>query len=389
MKVEVNRSELAQALATVGKAAAGKRTTLAILQGVEVRTTSHGEVQVSATNLELAMNMWVKAQVLEEGTAVFSSLKQLQAMLKALSGDEVVLSGSKSEGSVKDADVDASVEVSDPEDYVAPEAFEVCGQAVFTVRAGELARVLDRTLQSVSQDDDSRPVLAAMLFQPQPDRDFTVMASADGFQLSQDRLLARMEGKTPMLVPGSTLKVIRGLIGKHNQDQTIVVSRDPQPNRFRATFQVPGTGGDLMVHTRLIDGNFPNYNQIIPTSWDTELVVDTQKLVKAIDMTLARTTGSEDTSQPLLGISWSFGESLARFTLGHVGNAKATTRVQVHGTGKPGHVYVDPKRLRSLVAPLAGPVRLGIQKPDQSIVVQEVGDPALTHVLMPMFVKDR
>ncbi len=240
MKVEVNRSELAQALTTVAKAAAGKKSTLAILQGVEVRTTSHGEVQVSATNLELAMNMWVKAQVLEEGTAVFSSVKQLQAMLKALSGDAVVLSGSKTEGSVIDHDVDASVDVADPGNYVAPEAFEVCGQAVFTVRAGELARVLDRTLQSVAQDD-SRLVLAAMLFQPQPDRDFTVMASADGYQLSQDRLLARMEGKTPMLVPGSTLKVIRGLIGKHNQDQTIVVSRDPQPFRFRATFQVPGT----------------------------------------------------------------------------------------------------------------------------------------------------
>ncbi len=388
MKVQVSRSELAPALAIVAKAAAGKKSTLAILQGVEVRTTSHGEVQVSATNLELAMNTWVKAQVLEEGTAVFSSVKQLQAMLKALSGDIVVLSGSKTEGSIMDHDVDASVEVLDPEDYVGPEAFEVCGQAAFTVRAGELARVLDRTLQSVAQDD-SRPVLAAMLFQPHPDRDFTVVASADGFQLSHDRLLTLMEGSTPLLVPGSTLKVIRGLIGKHNQDQTIVVSKDPQPNRFRATFQIPGTGGDLMVHTRLIDGNFPNYNQIIPTSWDTELVVDAQKLVKAIDMTLARTTGSEDTSQPLLGIAWDSGDSQARFTLGHVGNAKATTRVQVWGTGESSHVYVDPKRLRSLVAPLVGPVRLGIQGPNQAVVVQEVGDPALTHVLMPMYVANR
>ncbi len=145
-----------------------------------------------------------------------------------------------------------------------------------------------------------------------------------------------------------------------------------------------------MVHTRLIDGNFPNYTQIIPTSWDTELVVDTQKLVKAIDVTLARTTGSEDIGQPILGIGWESGQPNARFTLGQVLDPQSTaTRVPVRGTGNRAIVYVDPKRLRSLVAPLAGPVRLGIQGHNQAIVVQEVGDPGLTHVLMPMFMGSR
>ncbi|HEX8390540.1 MAG TPA: DNA polymerase III subunit beta [Candidatus Saccharimonadales bacterium] len=253
MKVTVTQENLNSALGTVARVAS-TRTSLPVLGNILLRTESN-RLLLAATNLEVAITQHIGAKVVSEG-AITVPARLLSEFVANLPKGNVDLrvDGSK-------LHISADKYVSTINGMVADEfpALPVIEDVAPLVLATDLLKTAISQTVLTASSDSTRPVLTGALLHSHEGHLY--LAATDGYRLAERRLVSA-PSELRALIPASTLQDVARVVPDDCDEVSLLV--DESQVRFRM--------GDIEVTSRLIEGNFPDYRQLIPK--DTEIHAD-------------------------------------------------------------------------------------------------------------------
>ena len=272
MKVACNRDELADKLAVVGRGVS-TRTTVQILAGIMLRATGDRLV-LSATDMEISLRLSLEAQVEEEGAVVVPG-RLLVDIVRLLPTGEVTIAYGGEEGMAELVCGPASYKLHTygPEDF--PRLPEIEEETTFSVDRESFLDTINRVSRSASRDE-SRPVLTGILVRFEGGK--LVMAATDSYRLSvKETALAEGAGQElEAIVPARALSELARIAQAADAD---AIEIGVQENQV-----VFGTDG-IWLTARRIDGQFPNYKQLLPESFEAEVHLPREELLDVVRRT--------------------------------------------------------------------------------------------------------
>ncbi|KAA3646492.1 MAG: DNA polymerase III subunit beta [Chloroflexi bacterium] len=269
MKVSVLQENLAKGLGIVSRAVS-PRSTLPVLANVLV-ATDEGRLRLSATNLELGITCWIGAKIEEEGSTTVPS-RTFSDLINTLPNEQIDMDLNVRSQSlhVNSATSNTDIKCIDAQEFPPMPAYELDGGMELNV--SDLKEMI-RQVAFAASTDEARPVLTGVLITVE-DGELT-MAAADGFRLSV-RTADLSNGNSPSVhavVPARALSELARIAGDGDETVTMVLP----PGRGQVVFRLP----DIELTSQLIEGNFPEYEQIIPNGSKTRTVVATDAFLKA------------------------------------------------------------------------------------------------------------
>ncbi len=272
MKISCLQENLSRGLGVVGRAVAS-RATLPVTQNV-LLAADQGMLRLSATNLEIAMTTWIGAMVEEEG-AVTVPARVLTDFVNSLGNDRIDIE--MEPGSrvlqIRSGRSQASINGTDAAEFPPIPTVEdaMVARAEPAALRGAIARVA-----FAAATEESRPVLTGVEVKLQEGR-FT-MAAADGFRLAVHHgvLTQSTPEEMSIIIPARTMNELNRLLGDHDEPVEIMLT----PQKGQVMFRVQG-GDTVELVSQLLQGTFPNYDQLIPQSYTTRAILDSQATLRA------------------------------------------------------------------------------------------------------------
>jgi DNA polymerase III subunit beta len=272
MRVVCGKDELAEKLQIVGRGVS-TRTTVQILAGIMLRAAG-GRLHLSATDMEISVRDALDAQVAEEGAVVVPG-RLLVDIVRLLPSGEVTLEHRVDEGVARLACGSASYSLNTygPEDF--PRLPEIDPESAFAVEREAFLDTIGRVGRSASRDE-SRPVLTGILVRFEGEK--LVMAATDSYRLSvKETGLSGGPGRElEAIVPARALQEL-ARVGQSAESETIEVG--VQENQV--VFGVDG----IWLTARRIDGQFPNYKQLLPEQFEAEVHLPREELLDVVRRT--------------------------------------------------------------------------------------------------------
>jgi DNA polymerase-3 subunit beta len=371
VKVTSLQENLARGLGIAGRAVS-TRGSLPILGNVLLRT-ENGRLKLTATNLEVGINVWVPAKVDDEG-AITVPAKLFTDFVNSLPPGPAELSLNVRTKTVhlRSGPYEANFKGMDAEEFpiipVAPE------KPTTRLAKSTLRRMIGE-VAFVATTDDSRPVLTGVLTTFEGDR--ITMAAADPYRLSVRTapLLSKVESKLEVIIPARSLQEVQRIIDDSDNPVDIFVT----PNGSQVIFHTEEA--DLV--SRVIEGQFPNYRQVIPSAKAaTRIVAQREELLQATRLAslFARDSANmlrfqvDASAQPPLIIS---------ATAAEVGDN--TAKVDATVDGQTTTIAFNSRFIADALSSLTAPeIALELGGPLAPGVVKIVGDDSYLHVVMPL-----
>jgi DNA polymerase-3 subunit beta len=371
------QAELHRALTHVSRAVA-RKSTLPVLTNV-LLSAEEGECRLAATNLEIAITASLPARVVEPGRlAVRADL--LSEFVSSLPSDEVTLRmerGSLTLG-VSCGYSKANIKGVPPEDFP---LLPHIGEQVPTARVdADLLREMIGQVAFAAATDDSRPVLAGVLVELQGST--LTLAAADGFRLSVRS--AELDQPVPadlaIIVPArSLLELARSMADADGPIDLLVTPGQAQ---------LLARSGPVEFMSRLIDGHFPEFRQIIPKTYTTRVVVSREAFLGAARRAKIFAQSNNDVVrlQLLPGDSeLDPGSVIVSAQAAEAGDNEDLLSARVEGPRA--QIAFNGRYLAEVLSVIKSPeVALEMTSPNAAGVFRAVGDPSFTHVVMPMVI---
>ena len=378
MRVSCLQENLAKGLSIVGRAVA-TRSTLPVLSNI-LLATDQGRLKLSATNLEIGITCWIGAKVEEDG-AMTVPARTFVDLVSALPAERVDmelvvrtqtlnLKCGRFENNVRGIDATEFPLIPTADDAKA-------------IRIDpEVLRTLVSQVVFAAATDESRPILTGVL--AKFDNDKVTFAASDGFRLAV-RTAPLLE---PVPQPLSVIIPARALaeLGRISGDQEAPVTINITPSKSQVLFHLD----HIELVSQLIDGNFPDYNQIIPKKKETRTVVGTADLLKACKAAnvFARESANivKMTIEP--GTELAPGHITLQATSAETGDNVGEMDAAVEGASI--QIAFNVKYLIDMLsAANAAQVALETSTPSSPGKFVPVGDDAFLCVVMPMHIGNR
>jgi DNA polymerase-3 subunit beta len=378
MKLSCLQENLSRGLSIVGRAVA-TRATLPITQNVLLET-DRSMLKLSATNLEIAITTWIGAMIEEEGSITLPA-RLLTEFVNSLPSDRIDLSLEAGSGVMElvCGRAEARIHGANADDF--PPIPQVEEGVFARIGSQDLKNAISRVVFAAATEE-SRPVLTGVEAKLAGDR-FT-FAAADGFRLAVQHgsLAEPVAEEIGVIVPARTLNELSRLLG--DQDDPVEIMMVPA--RGQVLFKVSG----VEVVSQLLQGTFPNYDQLIPQNYDTRSVFDLQKLLRATRtaaifardgsniIRLQMTPGEEE------GIA---GKAVISARSEEVGDNQGEVDTEAMEGGES-KIAFNSRYLQDVLAVLErGQVALETTSSSSPGVFKPIGSEDYVHVVMPMFVQ--
>lgn len=377
MQISCVQENLAKGLGIVGRAVA-TRSTLPVLSNVLLET-DQSRLKLAATNLEIGITCWVGAMIEQEGSITVPG-RLLNDLVSSLAADKIISLQTKGASlHVGCTGYEANLRGIPAEEF--PPIPEVAGNASCGVAPKDLQEALTQ-VGFAAATDDTRPVLAGVQFCFR--NGSLTLAAADGFRLAvRDLEVVRPLGQDlDIVVPARAVQELIRIVGDQEEPVEIVVT----PNRSQVLFHLNSV--DLV--SRLIEGAFPNVQQIIPTRFLTRVIVNTKDFQNAnkIASLIARDAnnivrlsvdGSESTSAEEATGSIKVGANA------DVGDTSSQLPAVIEGDQSQVMIAFNGKYLGDVLGVISSSqVSLELNSPSSPGVVRPIGASNYTHVIMPM-----
>ncbi len=272
MKITCLQENLSRGLAVVGRAVAN-RATLPVIHNV-LLSVDQSMLKLSATNLEIAMTTWVGAKIEEEGSITVPA-RLLTEFVNSLPNDPINLQLDEGSGllEISSGSSKAHINITDASEF----------PPIPTVDDGIAAEVDPLVLRSAitrvafaAATEESRPVLTGV--ELKLDESKFTMAAADGFRLAvhHGALLKPVPEEMSVIIPARTMNELNRLISDREEPVEILMT----PAKGQVMFRIRG-GDTVEIVSQLLQGTFPNYEQLIPQSYTTRAVMDLPTVLRA------------------------------------------------------------------------------------------------------------
>jgi DNA polymerase-3 subunit beta len=367
MRLITTKQALVDCLGIVSKAVSS-RTSIQVLSGVLLEASEDGIV-LSATDMEISIRSPLAGRVERPGSLVVPA-RIVSEIARSLPVGDVILEQSPGETQVE---IRAAGSVFDLHSLPAADfpQLPVCVGNRFAVGKVAFSETVDRVAPSASKDE-TRPVLTGVLIQ------FTKtsvrMVATDSYRLSvkETPLQSSVPAAVEVIIPARTLLEL-SRIAAGAPDDTISIL----PTENQILFEV----GGISLVSRLIDGQFPNYRQLIPETFDHEVAVDHDELLEAV-----RRVGLMAQKNTPIRLRFADNSLSVSAESQDVGKAKETIPIQY--TGEDLEIGFNPEFLEAGVASIKEPlVYLRFISPLRPGLVKGKGDDFL-YLVMPIRLND-
>ncbi len=266
MNIVCDKALLSSAIDGVSKAVT-LRSSIPALEGILLKAEGF-QLTLTGYDLEMGITTTIEANVRQAGEIVLSA-KLLGDMVRRLPSGEINIYTNESgnatiKGGVAEFDI-LAISASDYPDLPTPGA-----DHTLTIKAGMLRGMIEKTLYAVSQDD-KKPAHTGELFAIEEDK-LTVVA-LDGYRLAIVERPVQAEKHIRIIIPAKTLTEVNKLLGDDEDDVHISANR-----RF-----VVFNSGNYTILSRLIEGEFLNYANVIPNGCKTRVVLETRDFIDTIE----------------------------------------------------------------------------------------------------------
>jgi DNA polymerase III subunit beta len=361
MKVVCQRDELSQKLGVVARAVS-TRASVQILSGVLLRAEG-GRLHLAATDMELSLRSSLGAQVGGDGAVVVPG-RLLVDLVRLLPESEVTIEHRADESVVH---ITSGSSTSTLHTYAAedfPRLPDLDTVGTFTVDRESLLDTVSRVTRSASRDE-SRPVLTGILVRFEVGK--IVMAATDSYRLSvKETELAGDVPELEAIIPARALAEL-ARIAQSGDSVELGVHEN----------QVVFAADDVWLTTRRIDGQFPNYKQLLPEAFEHELTLPRHELldiVRRVGVMVQRTSPIQ--------LRFAEGELTVFARTQDVGEAKESMPVQF--TGDAMEIGFNAEFLREGIESIgADDIQLKLISPLRPAVI-EGGEDDPTYLIMPI-----
>ena len=273
MKFSCDKAVLSAAVSNVSRAVT-TRTALQALEGILIRAEGD-TLTLTGYDLELGITTVIPAEVSEEGSIILGA-RLFGEMIRKLEGGEVFVScDDKLLTEIRGGGAEFTILGMDAADY--PELPGLGDAESLTLPQHALKSMIEQTQFAISQND-IKPVHTGSLFDVMPDS--VTVVSVDGYRMAVRRELCQTGLETRFVVPGKTLAEIAKLLsdepaaeGEPEKTASIQVSRQ----------YILTTIGSYSLVSRLLDGEFLDYQAAIPQGCTTQVTLSTRELIAAVD----------------------------------------------------------------------------------------------------------
>jgi DNA polymerase-3 subunit beta len=266
MRLTISREKLQEGLNAV-TASIPVKTTLPVLANILVETTDRG-IKLSGTDLDIAVSTEVAADV-EAGGAVTIPAKKLSEIARELPPAPVKIAAVGEQRITLECGRSKFKLLGLPRDEF-PTFPSVRFEESWRIKSGDLQKLISHTAFAVS-NEESRPILNGVLWELRPDR--MSMVATNGHRLAKMTVPVTSETgpSNDWIVPPKALEQVRRLFPA---EEELEIGRGENHIGFRSPFTA--------VYTRLIEGPYPNYEQVIPKDNDRIAIADKAALVSAL-----------------------------------------------------------------------------------------------------------
>ncbi|MEO7019712.1 MAG: DNA polymerase III subunit beta [Ktedonobacteraceae bacterium] len=375
MKIICKQQDLSRGLSAVSHAVSS-RSTLPILANI-LLATDHDRLKLSATNLEIGINCWVEAQIVEEGTTTVPA-KLLTDFVSSLpqASVEMTMPADSHTLTIKSLRSSANIKGMDAAEFPQIPSNEG-GETPVILDAPQLKEMIDQVAFAAA-DDDSRPVLTGVLVQVSDEK--ITFAAADSFRLAVRvaDLVGNEHPRGDILIPARTLTELARILPAEGPVEMIVT-----PNRSQVLFHTP----NLDLVSRLIEGTFPPFRNIIPKESTTRAVVETKEFAAAVKSSALFARDSSNIARVKINSVGEDGQGIGSITIEataeDLGDNVSTVNANVDGPSL--EVIFNVKYLGDVLATIGTPeVALEASSASKPGVLKPVGPNDHTYVIMPM-----
>ena len=375
MKLTTLQEALQRGLSTVSRAVA-VRSPLPQTSHVYLGT-DEGRLKLAATNLEIAITAWIPARVEDEG-AITIPARLLTEFVSSLSPAEIEMSVAprSRQARLVCARNEATIAGMDADDF----------PPIPTISDGDTIRLEPEALREAIEHvvfaaatDDTRPVLTGVQCRIEEDR--LTLAAADGFRLAVYHLNIAEGYAEPIeiIVPARALQELARLLA----DQQDPLQMSLNSARSQVLFRL----SDVELTSQLIQGAFPNYNQLIPSEYQTRSVLDQELFLREV-----RTAAvfARDGSGIIRLVIAPQDDAAGRLTISARAEEQGdhTGEMDAQVEGGEAKIAFNSRYLQDVLQVLdAGRVALETTGPSNPGVLRPVAREGYIHVIMPMFVQ--
>lgn len=373
MKVTVLQENLTHGISIVSRAVS-PRSTLPVLANILI-ATDEGRLRLSATNLEMGITCWIGAKIEEEGSTTVPS-RTFSDLVSTMPNPQVSLSldtrtqtlNVRSGASIND------IKCIDAQEF--PPLPVPDFESAIQINVADFKEMIQQVAFAASTDE-ARPVLMGVLVNV--DKDTVTMAAADGFRLSvrKSTLSSPVAQSVSAIIPARALLELARVASDGEQMIQMVLPK----GRGQIVFRVK----DVELVSQLIDGTFPDYQQIIPRSYKSRTLVSTASLLKASKQ--AEIFAREGSNVVRLNIknSGELQPGEVEISAHSEETGSNETIVEASVDGIPLLIAFNVKFLREVLEVVKSPnVVIETSAANAPGVVRPVGDDNFLHVIMPM-----
>ncbi|HWT95273.1 MAG TPA: DNA polymerase III subunit beta [Solirubrobacteraceae bacterium] len=349
VKLQASASELLAQLQTVSRVAS-TRSAVQALSGVQV-VAENGTVELRATDMEVGLRVPLQAEIQRPGTCVVPARLTLD-VIRALPADQVTLELRAAEQDVEIVSGSATFHIRTLRGEDFPPFPETGDDAVVTVPAQAFVATIGKVARSASRDE-TRPILTGILVSASGQE--LRMVGTDSYRLSvkETALESPLDGAFEANVPARALQELARIAQAADAEELKAARRANQ-----IVFEV----GGVVLSSRLIEGQFPNYRQLLPDTYEHELRMETKELTDVV----RRISLLAQKNAPLR-LKFSEGELTVSAQTPDVGEARET--IPVPFAGEAFEIGFNPEFLRDgvesvdaddLILKLISPLRPGL-----------------------------
>ncbi len=262
MKLICEGLDLSDAVLKVIKATAN-RTTNPILEGIKIKA-SQDTLTLSATDLEISIEKTIPADVKIEGEIVVPG-KFFAEFIKKLSNEQIELTlTDKNSLKIKYTDSEGFIQCMNADEF--PEIKNLVEPEVIVINKSDFRDLINKTIFSVAIDD-ARPILKGCLFEIS--KDTITSVALDGYRLAlAKKPIKSTSAEFSCIVPARTLSEISKILEGEDEDIEVLI----QKNYLLVNVN------NTRVITRLLDGDFIPYKQVIPQSVTSTVIINKKQL---------------------------------------------------------------------------------------------------------------
>lgn len=366
MEIEISQEKIAKALNIVSRVASGAKSTLMILNNVLMRVDGK-KVSLTATNLDMAVVYYLAAAKSENGVVTVPAKLLAEFVSNLPRGEVVKISEKNSKVTIKSGKYSSTINGAVADDFPELPEIDESKAVIFKMSVEDFKAGMSEVLIATS-NDTTRPVLTGVYFNTY--NQALYIAATDGYRMADRKFIDKVESEVMAVVPtGSLQEVIRSI--SDDMDE-IEILFDESQARFRL--------GEIEITSKLIDGKYPDYRQLIPKESEVEVVLDRSELMRVTKLAalFAREVGGSIVCQTKA--------SEGVFSVSSVANELGENDSEIVAeVGMDAKVNLNSKFLMEVLNVLVEPkLKFGFSSKMAPILIRNENNKDYTHIIMPL-----